>query len=452
LVTILIGPLLSIIDFFIVNVALPTIDRDLGASPATLELLVAGYGIAYALLLVLGGRLGDAFGRRRLFLAGMAAFGITSLLCGLAPSIEFLVVARVAQGASAAFMVPQVLSTIQATMAGNQRARALGAYGATAGLSMVIGQLVGGALVSADLWGTDWRPIFLVNVPVAAVGLVLAARLVPETRSSDPARVDLPGTLLLGAAVPALLLPLMEGRSAGWPAWMLALLATFPVLAATFAGVERRIERSGRAPLLPPSLLRLASMRRGLCIGVLFFSGFGGFMFVMAVALQQGAGLSPFGAGAALVSMAVGFTAASLASSRLVERYGRRVVAVGAVLQGLGLTGLAVTILAVWPDLTPPVLAPAMAVAGFGQGLIAPTLFRVILSQVPPVRAGAGSGVLVTTQQVSLALGVATLGSLFLSLSTGPGMRQAVVTVLLIQTFLALLVALLTRRLPNPDG
>lgn len=218
---------------------------DLGASPATLELLVAGHGIAYALLLVLGGRLGDAFGRRRLFLVGMAAFGITSLLCGLAPSIEFLVAARVAQGASAAFMVPQVLSTIQATMAGSQRARALGAYGATAGLSMVIGQLLGGALVSADLSGTGWRPSFLVNVPVAAVGLVLAARLVPETRSSDPARVDLQGTLLLGAAVPALLLPLMEGRSAGWPAWMPGSARWFRLPPVTRAGAGR-LRRRGR--------------------------------------------------------------------------------------------------------------------------------------------------------------------------------------------------------------
>src|SRR5215471_3541324 len=217
LTVILMGVLLPMIDFFIVNVALPTIDTDLGASQPLLELVVSGYATAYALLLVLGGRLGDSLGRKRLFLAGMAAFTATSLACGLAPTATFLVIARVAQGASAAMMVPQVLATIQAATTGEQRTKALGRYGAAGGLAAVLGQVLGGLLVSANIDGLGWRPIFLVNVPIGLAGFVLAKRYVPDTRHGAPAPIDGPGTVLLGLTVLALLIPLTEGRSLRWP-------------------------------------------------------------------------------------------------------------------------------------------------------------------------------------------------------------------------------------------
>ena len=234
LFTVLLGAALPLIDFFIVNVALPTMDRDLHAGPAVLELVVAGYGVAYAVLLVLGGRLGDTFGRRRLFLAGMAAFGLTSLACGLAPGAWSLVAARVAQGAAAALMLPQVLATIHSSTSGSRRARALSMYGATAGLSMVAGQILGGVLVAADIAGTGWRAVFLVNVPVAVIGLVLAVRTVPETRSERPAPVDVPGTVLLALSLITLMVPLTEGRAAGWPLWTWLMLGAFPFVAAAF--------------------------------------------------------------------------------------------------------------------------------------------------------------------------------------------------------------------------
>src|SRR5215469_15609883 len=204
LTVILVGVLLPMIDFFIVNVALPTIDADLRANQPLLELVVSGYATAYALLLVLGGRLGDGLGRKRLFLAGMAAFTLTSLACGLAPTAVFLVVARAAQGASAAMMVPQVLATIQAATTGEQRSRALGRYGATGGLAAVLGQVLGGLLVSANIDGLGWRPIFLVNVPIGLAGLVLASRYVPDTRHGAPAPIDGPGTALLGITLLAI--------------------------------------------------------------------------------------------------------------------------------------------------------------------------------------------------------------------------------------------------------
>ncbi|WP_391858521.1 MFS transporter [Streptomyces rugosispiralis] len=449
LFTVLLGAALPLIDFFIVNVALPTMDHDLHAGPAVLELVVAGYGVAYAVLLVLGGRLGDTFGRRRLFLAGMAAFGVTSLACGLAPDAWSLVAARVAQGASAALMLPQVLATIHSSTSGSRRARALSMYGATAGLSMVAGQILGGVLVAADIAGTGWRAVFLVNVPVALIGLVLAVRTVPETRSNRPAPVDVPGTVLLALSLITLMVPLTEGRAAGWPLWTWLGLGAFPFVAAAFYVVERRADRAGRTPLLPPSLFALPGLRRGLAMVVPFSIGFGGFMFVIAVALQQGLRYGPVEAGLALAPMATTFFVASLMGPRLVGRYGSRVVTAGGLIQAVGIALLTVAVWRDWPDLSLAGLLPGVALAGFGQGLQLPVLIRIVLADVPSERAGVGSGVMVTTQQSALALGVATLGTLFLSLEPSAGMRDALVITLVAQLAAIALTLLMSLRLPR---
>jgi EmrB/QacA subfamily drug resistance transporter len=451
LAAVLLGAFLSIADFFIVNVALPTIDSRLHASSGTLELVVAGYGVPYALLLVLGGRLGDLFGRRRLFMLGMASFTVFSLLCGLAPSVATLIACRGLQGASAALMVPQVLATIQATSTAQRRARALGLYGATAGIAAVVGQIAGGALVAANIDGTSWRPIFLVNVPLGLIGLVLAWRTMPVTRSSEPSRIDRLGTALLATMVVSLLVPLTEGRALGWPAWSLVLLALFIPAAIAFVVVERRLEQVGGHPIVPPSLVRLPGMQRGLLIAAPFFAGFGAFMFVSALALQRGAGLGPLGSGLALVPMAVSFLIASLSTARLTARYGRRVISVGALLQAAGLAGLSLTLFAAWPHVDALNLAPAMIVAGFGQGLMMSPLFGVVLSGVPAARAGVGSGILVTAQQTALALGVAALGSLFVSLAApgSIGVRGAFVVVLGVQIVIAVGVAIAATTLPQ---
>ncbi|MER5787062.1 MFS transporter [Streptomyces sp. NPDC001980] len=449
LFTVLLAAALPLIDFFIVNVALPTIGADLHAGEAVLELVVAGYGVAYAVLLVLGGRLGDLFGRRRLFLGGMAAFGLTSLACGLAPSAWTLVAARVAQGAASAAMLPQVLATIQAATRGGRRARAMSLYGATAGLSMVAGQILGGVLVAADIAGTGWRAVFLVNVPVVVVGLVLGARFVPETRSQTPEPVDGPGTVLLAASLLALLAPLTEGRAAGWPLWTWLSLAAFPGVAAAFYAVERRADRAGRTPLVPPSLFELASLRRGLTLMLPFSIGFSGFMFVIAVALQSGENLGPVPAGMALAPMAVAFLFVSLAGPRLIARYGSRVVTAGSVIQMAGIVLIVLAARRDWPHLDFTGLLPGVAIAGAGQALQLPNVLRLVMSEVPPARAGVGSGVMVTTQQSALALGVATLGTLFLSLVPHQGMRDALITTLLVQLGLAVVTGLLSLRLPR---
>jgi EmrB/QacA subfamily drug resistance transporter len=450
LITLLVGVLLPMVDFFIVNVALPTMSSDLHASSALLELVVSGYATSYAVLLVLGGRLGDTYGRRRMFLAGMAAFTVASLLCGLAPNAPLLVAARILQGAASAAMLPQVLSTIQATGDVDSRSRAMGWYGATGGVAAVAGQLLGGVLVAADLAGTGWRAIFLVNVPIGLVGLAVSSRLVPDTRALRRPGFDVPGTLLLGATLVGLLLPLTEGRATGWPLWSWVLFAVAALSIAGFVVVERRIERRGRTPLVPPSVLRHRSMRTGLLLAVPFFATFGSFMFVYSLLTQGTLGFSALRAGFVLVPMGAAFLVASVLTTRLVAAYGRRVIGAGGAIQLLGLVALMATLSVGWPHVSAGALCLPLLVMGAGQGLVMSPLIRVVLSDVPVEVAGAGSGVLATSQQTALALGVATLGSLFLSLSapSSVGPLHAAMIVLGVQTLVAAFLAVGSRLLP----
>ncbi|WP_324617604.1 MFS transporter [Streptomyces sp. NRRL F-5053] len=444
--TLLLGAALPVIDFFIVNVAFPSIEADLHASSAALEMVVAGYAVAYAALLVLGGRLGDSHGRKRLFLWGAAAFGVTSLACGLAPGVWWLIAARLAQGAASALLFPQILASIQATTEGARRARAVGLFGSVSGLSIVLGQILGGVLVAADLGGTGWRAIFLVNVPVVALTLLLGARHVPDSRSAHPAKGDLAGTVLLALTLSALLLPLTEGRAAGWPLWSVLLLVAAPFLGWACYAVEQRIERSGGTPLLPPSLLRQPGVRRGALAGLPIFLGFSSWMFEIAFVLQQGLRFGALTAGLTLVPMGVAQFASSVAASRLTERLDTgRVLALSALVQAAGLLAVIALVHTRPAGLPPLVLAPALLLCGAGQGLQVPTYLRIVLSAVPTARAGAGTGLAATIQQSCLALGVATLGSLFLALVPHLGMSGALAVALLVQ--IAGLVALAAHAL-----
>ncbi|HUC59317.1 MAG TPA: MFS transporter [Streptosporangiaceae bacterium] len=415
LVILLAGGFLPLLDFFIVNVALPTMNVTLHASAPMLQLVVAGYGVAYALMLVVGGRLGDAIGRRRLFIIGVAGFTISSLLCGLAPSIGALVALRVVQGLSAAMSQPQVLATIHATLEGHRRSRAIGLYASMGGVAASVGQLFGGALVQANIAGLSWRPIFLVNVPVGIAVLALSRRFLPATKSPEPAGVDRLGTTLIGIALVALLVPLTEGRALGWPAWTWILFALAPLAAVAAVYVERRLERRGGAPLIAPSLVRLPSMWRGLTLAIPFFVGFGAFMFVFALAVQDGLGYSPLRSGLALAPMTAAFLAGSLLAPRLVSRFGGRVITVAMASEAVVLVTLAVQVMRQWPHIGTFSMSPELVVGGFAQAVTLVTLFRTVLADVPHRLSGIGSGVLVTVQQAALALGVASLGSLYLS-------------------------------------
>jgi MFS family permease len=453
LLTVLSGAFLPMLTFFIVNVALPAIGDGLRASASSLQLVVGSYGIAVAALVVVGGRLGDGYGRRRLFLLGLAGFAVTSLLCALAPTVGVLLAARVAQGAAAALMTPQVLATIAATLTGPHRARALGLFGASGGLAAALGQVLGGWLGSADLFGTGWRAVFLLNVPIAALALLAAWRLVPETRATHRLPVDAVGAGWLGLTLVVLLLPLTEGRVLGWPLWTWLLLGAAVPLAAGLLAHQTRLERRGHVPLTPPSVLRLRGMRIGLAIGALFFTTFVGFMFAFSLAVQGVGGLSAFQAGLSILPMAVGFLYASIVGPRLGTRWGTGIITRGAVIQAAGYLALAGMTRLVWPEPTPLALAVPMTVVGIGSGFVMMPLFGVVLAQVPVQQAGLGSGILITMQQACLALGVATVGTAYLALAeTGWGVGGALVAVELLVAVVSIGIAGLGRRLRPAGG
>jgi EmrB/QacA subfamily drug resistance transporter len=442
------GAFLPIMDFFITNVALPSIDASLHASASSLELVIAGYGVAYAALLVLGGRLGDRYGRHRLFSFALVGFVMASLACGIAPTVGTLIAARIVQGATAALLVPQVLATFHQTLEGERKARAVALYGATSGIAAVVGQLVGGLLVSADIAGTSWRPIFLVNVPIGVIVLVVATRIVPSTRSHHPVGVDLPGTVLFAATLTALLVPLTEGHSLGWPWWTWAMLAVAVVLGAVTFVVEKRAEQRGEVPLLPPSMLRLPSMSRGLVM-VLFFSlGFGAFMFVFALTVQKGLHADALHGGLAILPMALLFFLGSLFAPRLISRFGRAALSIGAVIQLAGLACLVTVLVVKWPHVSLWAMAAPLALVGAGQSMLFAGLFRSVLADVPTHLGGIGSGVLITLQQSGLALGVATLGTLYLALQPH-GVSHAFATVEYVQMGIAALLAVGAAALPR---
>jgi EmrB/QacA subfamily drug resistance transporter len=450
LTTLLFGAFLPMLSFFIINVALPAIGSDLHASSGGLQLVVGSYGIANATLLVVGGRLGDGFGRKRLFLIGLTGFTIISLICAIAPTIGVLLAARVVQGAAAAAMTPQVLATISSLLTGTHRARAMAMFGVAGGLAAALGQILGGVLVSADVLGLGWRAVFLVNVPVGVVAVIAAVKLLPETRAAQRLRVDLAGAGLLALALVLLLLPLTEGRPLGWPAWTWAsLAATIPAVG--LLGLhQHRSERSGSAPLIPPSVLRLRPMRIGLLLAVGFFTTFGGFMFVFALATQGEAGMSPLQGGLSLLPMAIGFLITSIYGPRLQQRYGAGLIVRGWIIQAVGYAMLGVVALTLWPDVTPLTLAAPMLVAGFGSGLVMVPLIGVVVGQVPPAQAGLGSGILLTSQQTCLALGAATVGTAYLSLAgTSWGQGGALAAVSIAITAISLLMTPVTLQLKS---
>ena len=442
------GAFLPIMDFFITNVALPTIDTSLHASASALELVIAGYGVAYASLLVLGGRLGDRYGRHRIFLAALVGFVLASLACGFAPSVSILIAARIAQGAMAALLIPQVLATFHHTLDGERKSRALALYGATSGIAAVVGQLVGGLLVSLDIAGTSWRPIFLVNVPIGVAVLLVAARIVPNTRSPHPVGIDLPGTLLFAGTLIALLVPLTEGHSLGWPWWTWVLLAVAAMLGIATYVVEKRAEARGEVPLLPPSLLRLPSMSRGLGLVLIFSIGFGAFMFVFALTVQEGLHADALHGGLAILPMALAFFVGSMFAAQLISRFGRAALSGGAVVQLAGLASLVAVVGTDWPRVSLWAMAAPLALVGAGQSMLFAGLFRSVLADVPAHLGGVGSGVLITLQQSGLALGVATLGTLYLAVAPR-SVARAFTSVELIQMGIVLVLAVGAAILPR---
>ena len=404
---------IDLVDTTIVNVAIPSIQADLGASAAAIEWIVAGYTLAFAVLLITGGRLGDAFGRRRLFLIGVAGFTVASASAGLAQSPQALTASRVAQGALAALMVPQVLSMIQVSFSPEERPKANGIYGAVAGVSTIAGPLIGGLLVQADALGLDWRPIFLLNVPLGIVTLVAAARLIPESRAEHTQGFDFAGVGLVTAALMLLLYPLVQGRELDWPAWTFASMAASAPVFALFALHQRRRARGGGSPLVRLDLFRQRGFTGGVIAGLLFFSGVASFFLVLTITLQSGLGFSPLHTALTALPWSIGIATASGVAIQLAPRLGRRLTVAGALAMAAGMGATLFAVDRGGAELGSWALAPGLLIAGLGMGMVAPTLIDVALTGVRDRDAGSASGVVNTSLQLGGAIGVAVIGVIF---------------------------------------
>lgn len=417
LTVLLTGQMLPLIDTSITNVALDSITGSLHTSATQLELIVALYGVAFAVCLAMGSKLGDNLGRRRVFMWGVAAFGLASLLCGMANSVGALLAARTLQGMGAALIVPQILATLHVTLSGSARAKAISLYGGIGGIAFIIGQMGGGWLVSADIAGLGWRNAFFINVPICLLVLAMTPRYVPETRSDAPSRIDWRGTLLLALILCCLLFPLALGPELHWP-WptTAALLAVIP-LALWMRSDAARQQRRGLQPLLPPRLLKLASIRFGILIALLLFSAWSGFMFCMALTMQAGMGMAPWQSGNSFIALGVAYFVSACYAPRLIARHATSTILLtGIAIQVLGLLALIATLTASGRVVGALALAPSTALIGYGQALIVNSFYRIGMRDIAARDAGAGSAILSTLQQATLGLGPAVLGGLFLHL------------------------------------
>ncbi|NIL16695.1 MFS transporter [Pseudomonas sp. AN3A02] len=443
-VVLLVGAFLPPLDFFIVNIALPSIREELGASASAEQLVISSYAALYAVTLITGGRLGDLYGRGRMFLLGLVGFAAASVLCGFAGSPWVLVVGRALQGVTAAVMAPQALASVQAIFPDSEKPLALSLYGAVFGLAAVIGQALGGILISLDFMGLGWRAIFLVNLPVVALVALFGIPLLKEMRVRHATRLDLGGMGLSIACLGALIVPLIVGREAGWPWWSWLSLLTVPMLGRLFWLYEARLDRSGGVPLIVPAALTAPGLGRALIIALLFYS-IAVFFLLFSVYLQQALHVSALSAG--LVFLPFG---AGLLVGPLLTPWGRRMLGayinpLGMALESIGLLGLVWLIVAtpVGVQLAPVILGAILFVIGLGQGLTMPTLMRMVTGRVAPAYSGMIAGIVSSTLQVSTALSVAVIGGVFYTI-LGPRTDPAAITQAFIAATLCIVFCLVT--------
>jgi EmrB/QacA subfamily drug resistance transporter len=410
---VLAGTFMAVLDFFIVNVALPSIQASLHASNGSVEWVIAGYALTSAVFMIGGGRAGDRFGRRGVFALGLAVFTFASLGCGVAATASELVACRLVQGVAAALLTPNVLSIIGVLYTGADRLRALSAYGSSMGLAAAGGQLIGGALISLNPAGLGWRTCFLINVPIGIAALLLTRPVIPAFARQARSRLDLPGTLLATAALTAVVLPLVEGRQHGWPVWTWLSLGAAPLVLGAFLAHQRRLARRGENPLLDLSLFRVRSFSFGLLTQLGFWAGQASFFVVLALYLQLGRGLRPLAAGLVFTILAVAYVVTSSLAPKLGARYGRAVIGGGALALAAGHLLLLTAVVETGVTGSLAALAPGLVLVGAGMGLVLAPLAGTILSSLEPERAGAASGMLTTVQNVGNALGVAVTGVIF---------------------------------------
>ncbi|MGW4493226.1 MFS transporter [Streptomyces sp. NPDC004376] len=438
----LVAGFMSLLDVTIVAVALPTIQRDLHASPAQVQWVVSGYALTFALALVTAGRLGDALDRRRIFLLALSGFVLFSAACGAAPDITLLVVARLAQGLAAGFMAPQNSALIQQMFRGAERGRAFGFFGATVGISSAVGPLTGGAILALASGDQGWRWIFYVNVPIGVLAVLLGRRLLPRTRRSGRGHVDVPGVLLLGLGVLAVMFPMVQADSGGiGRLWWL-----FPVgaaLLALFALWQRRLVARGTQPLLDPRLFTtVRGYAVGAGVGTLYFIGFSGVWLVFALFYQHGLGFSPLMSGLAVTPFALGSAMAAVLAGRLVERFGRVLTVCGltAVIAGLGGTALLLRLAPLGS--APWLAAPLLFLGGVGSGFVVSPNITMTLREVPVHMAGAAGGALQTGQRLGAAVGTAALPGLFYLALAGHSDYRSALTMALVAALVGMAASL----------
>lgn len=424
-IVMMVGALMDLIDVTIVNVALPTIHRDLHASNAELEWVISAYMLAFAVTLITAGRIGDLLGRKRLFLTGVVLFGLASLTCGLAPDPGVLIAARAVQGIAAAVMIPQVLATYRAIFSGKERGAVFGMYGAVGGLATALGLLLGGVLVSADIFGWHWRTVFLVNIPITIVTLIVAAAVVPETRQASAQRPDYVGLGLLCAGLVAVVYPLLEGHALGWPIWCFVMIGAGVLAVAALAVLGSRLTPRGVSPMLPPSLLKSPAVTAGILVQLVFFLGLQGLFLVLALWLQIGNHYSPLKAGATAAAMSLGAVLTAGLSVPLAARLGRYILIAGALIMAAGTYAVTVAAQHSAHGVSPWQLVPGLIAVGAGLGLLVVPLSNVTLASVPRDLAGGASGIFSTAQQVGGAVGIALIGTIFFPRIATEGFTRA---------------------------
>lgn len=405
---------MDLVDVTIVNIAIPSIERDLSASFGSIQWITAGYALAFAAGLITGGRLGDIYGRKRLFLLGITGFTLASALCGFAANPEMLVASRLLQGAMAAMMVPQVLAIIHVTFPAHERGKVFGMFGAIVGLGAVSGPLLGALLTQWNLFGLEWRPIFLINLPVGIAGVILGRRFITESKAPKALRLDVVGVVLVTGALLMLIYPLTRGRELGWPLWGHLCMAGSVLVFAAFVAYEKAKTRKDGSPLVELSLFKVKSFAAGIAVQLTFGVTLGVFFLVWTLYMQIGLGWSPLHAGLTGLPFSIAVsTAAGLSVQKLVPRFGRKVLQCGALTMAVGV------LIYIWEagqygsDITSWQMLPPLVVMGAGMGLIVAPLTDAVLSDVPREHSGSASGLINTVQQMGTALGLGLVSVVF---------------------------------------
>ncbi|MFF3226173.1 MFS transporter [Nocardia suismassiliense] len=450
---VMVGMFMAILDAYIVVVAGPAIRADLGATEGQLQWILAGYQLSYAVLMITGGRIADMYGRKRIFLLGAAVFTLSSIVCAAAPGPGTLIAARVVQGLGAALLVPQVFAMIAVLVPERSRHQVFGVLGVVIGMASIGGQLIGGLLISADLFGAQWRAVFWVNVPIGVAMILLAAKFVPESRVAGARRLDVPGVLALSTALFLLTFPLIQGREAGWPWWTWACFVASAAAFALFAVIERRVAEAGGDPLVDLALFAQRSFTVGILLVLCVYALLTSYYLALSISLQEGLGMSALGAGLVYAPGAATFFVFGMVASRVVPKYGRRVLELGSILMVVGYLCTVVVLLSS-SEFPVALVIATIVLQCAGGGLLITPLLNTVLSGVGPAAVGTASGALSTAQQIGGALGVAVIGAVFFAAfqpgaDTGAAVAGHAFMMSSIANFaVAIVISVLVRQLP----